>query len=325
MLNDFIAGNEPDILFYFASGSDSAPILRKVVPISEIIAAYPQLHIVADAHLTEPDGLIYAVPVRPFYEGLFVNTDLFEQYDIPLPHTWDQLEYAVTAFRAHDVIPISVSLSDIPHYLAEFVILACATPEEYAAHPASLEELPASWLEGMALIHRLWTLGAFAPDASATTESAASQLFRDKKAAMQIDGSWFANTLPDESMETTQVLPVPVRHEHSRGVVIGGTSMGFYLTRRAWNSDRRDAAVDLFATLTSSDSLAALGRGFTSGKLYRSAADLLENATHLSSPIQDAMSKEARETWLLDCIIPLALGTMTPEACWEQVMALKPF
>ena len=33
VLNDFAAGNEPDVLFFFARGADSAPILSRVIPI----------------------------------------------------------------------------------------------------------------------------------------------------------------------------------------------------------------------------------------------------------------------------------------------------
>lgn len=41
VLYDFAAGNEPDILFFFAASADSAPFWSRVVPISEINAAYP--------------------------------------------------------------------------------------------------------------------------------------------------------------------------------------------------------------------------------------------------------------------------------------------
>ena len=43
------------------------------------------------------------------------------------------------------------------------------------------------------------------------------------------------------------------------------------------------------------------------------------------SPRQDAMNKNAREAWLLECIPAVAEGTMTAEECWEKVMALSPF
>ena len=106
---------------------------------------------------------------------------------------------------------------------------------------------------------------------------------------------------------------------------IGGVSMGFYLTRKAWNSPaRRDAAVSLLALLTAPESLRRLGNGQISGALERSVAEMTEGREMLS-PLQDAMNREARETWLLKCVPAVAEGLMTPEECWAEVMALAPF
>ena len=325
VLSDFAVGNEPDVLFFFACSGDSAPILRKMVPIGEINAAYPELDLPESDALRESDGVIYAIPARPYYEGLFVNTDLFEQYGLPLPDTWEHLEEAVAGFAAAGVTPIAVSFSDIPHYLAECAVLACATPEEYAMRPLSSDEVPRSWLDGMALIRRLYELGAFPADALNTSESRTSQMFRDKQAAMQFDGSWFANTIPPENMDTVAVLPVPGRGGEG-GAVIGGVSMGFYLTRRAWEDpDRRDAAVGLLAWLTSPEHLAQLNRQQVGGQLQESADALLAGADELMGPVQDDMNKDAREVWLLNCVPAVAEGRMSPEECWENVMALMPF
>lgn len=325
VLSDFAVSNEPDVLFFFACSADSAPILRKMVPISEINGEYPELNLLESDALREADGVVYAIPSRPYYEGLFVNVDLFEQYDLPLPDTWAHLEEAVKGFAAAGVTPIAVSFSDIPHYLAECCLLACATPEEYAARPASLDEVPQSWHEGMALIRRLYELGAFPADALNTSETVTSQLFRDGRAAMQFDGSWFANTLPAERMDHVRVLPVP-RYAGEGGAVIGGVSMGFYLTRRAWDDPaRRDAAVGLLAWLTSPENLARLSSEQTSGALRESAEALLKDAGALLDPVQDAMNKDAREAWLLNCVPAVADGGMTPEQCWEKVMGLMPF
>ena len=100
--------------------------------------------------------------------------------------------------------------------------------------------------------------------------------------------------------------------------------MGFYLTRRAWNSGRRDAAVGLLAELTSQDSLQRLGNILLSGRLEASAEQMREGR-NMVSPLQDAMNRNARETWLLECIPAVAAGNMTAEECWEKVMALSPF
>ena len=158
VLNDFAAGNEPDVMFFFAANADSAPILDKVVPISEINAAYPDLKLTENAVLTEADGKVYAIPSRPFWEGLFVNTDLFEQYGLELPTDWAKLETAIAKFNEVGIVPIAVSLSDIPHYIAEFAIIASGTPQEHMARPKTIEEVPDSWYEGMDLIAKLYTM-----------------------------------------------------------------------------------------------------------------------------------------------------------------------
>lgn len=327
VLNDFAAGNEPDVMFFFAANADSAPILDKVVPISEINAAYPDLKLTENAVLTEADGKVYAIPSRPFWEGLFVNTDLFEQYGLELPTDWAKLEAAIAKFGEVGIVPIAVSLSDIPHYIAEFAIIASGTPQEHMARPKTIEEVPDSWYEGMDLIAKLYAMGAFAKDVNATTEAVTSQMFKDKKAAMQIDGSWFANGIPAANMDTTIVMPFPTYAEDAdKTAFIGGVSMGFYLTRKAWDDPaKRDAAVQLLAHLTNADSATKIGGYQFTGKLLESSYEMINNANYMLSPFQDSMTKEAREAWLLGCISSIADGSMTAKECWEKVIALKPF
>ena len=325
VLKDFAAGNEPDILFFFAAGADSAPLLSRVVPLETINREYPGLDLPETEALREADGKVYAVPVRGFWEGLYVHTDLFEQYGAPLPEDWASLLEAIRIFRENGIIPIAISLSDIPHYLAEMSLLACVTAEEQQARPASFEEVPASWLEGMAVIRELAEAGAFADNAGSTYERETTDLFLEKKAAMQMDGSWLATSFTAEMMETIAVLPMPRRNgEGTSNCYPGGVSMGFYLTRRAWDSARRDAAVALFAELTSEDSIRRLGNIVISGRLLDSA-DALQEGRIMVSPMQDAMNNQAREVWLLECIPAVAAGKMTPEECWRRVMALDPF
>ena len=327
VLYDFAAGNEPDVLFFFAANADSAPILSKVVPISEINATYPELDLLENQAVAEADGNVYAIPVRPFWEGLFVNKDLFEQYGLELPTTWDKLERAIAVFRQEDIVPISVSLSDIPHYLAEMAILVSGPVTEHKARPQTLEDVPASWFRGMELIRHLQQIGAFADNAHATTEERSSQPFREKKAAMQIDGSWFANSIPAENMNTTIVMPMPAYAEDADSrAFVGGTSMGFYLTRKAWEDpEKRDAAVALLSWLTQKESIRALGGQGLSGALLESSYALLDNSDVMLRPFQDDMNKDARETWLLECVSAVAEGSMTAEECWANVMALRPF
>jgi raffinose/stachyose/melibiose transport system substrate-binding protein len=126
-------------------------------------------------------------------------------------------------------------------------------------------------------------------------------------------------------MDSLAVLPMPLKNgEGSSSCYVGGVSMGFYLTRRAWDSGHRDAAVGLLKELTSEESIWELGSSSLSGKLLNSANDL-QTGRQMVSPLQDAMNNRAREKWLLQCIPAVAEGTMTPEECWQRVMALNPF
>ena len=326
VLNDFAAGNEADVLFYFAKTADSAPILNRVVPISEINAAYPDLTLKENPLSAEADGVIYSIPVRPFWEGLFVNTDLFTQYGLELPTDWAKLETAIKKFNDVGIVPISVSFADVPLYIVEFLIIACCTPDEHKARPFSTYEVPDSWKEGMALLNKLYNMGAFARDASATTEAVTSQLFRDKKAAMQLDGSWFANGIPEASWDTTAVMPFPVyAGDADPNAFIGGVSMGFYLSRKAWNDpNKRDAAVNLLAFLTNEENGRQLSTFTFGGELLQSSYELLDNEQVMLPPIQDAMNAEARSAWFAR-IPALVNGTADPAQVWADVMALNPF
>lgn len=327
VLNDFAAGNEADVLFYFSCTSDSVPILRKVVPIEEINEAYPELNLPVSPTLQEADGKVYAIPVRPYWEGLFCNVDLFEQVGAPLPTDWSKLEEAVQKFRAAGITPFSASLSDIPHYIAEASILSASTPAEYAACPRSLAELPDSWIEGMDLIARMYEMGAFSPDVNTTSEVITSQMFRDKKAAMQVDGSWFANGIPEKNWDTTLVLPFPTTNERANPeAFVGGASMGFYISRKAWSDPfKRDAVVDLLAHLTTSEHAASLADFSFGGELYASSLRLISSgAGNMLKPIQDRMDPAARQVWF-SRIPAIADGSLSAREAWADVLAAGPF
>lgn len=327
VLNDFAAGNEADVLFFFSCTSDSLPILGKVVPIGEINAAYPGVNLPEDPLLRERDGKVYAISTRPYWEGLFCNTDLFAQVGAELPTDWVKLEEAVRKFKAAGITPISASFSDIPHYIADAAILSASSPEEYTASPGSMAELPESWIRGTELIARLYAMGAFPADVNATSEAVTSQRFRDKEAAMQVDGSWFANGIPEANWDSTVVIPFPTTGERADPLAfLGGASMGFYVSRKAWNDPgKRDAAVDLLAHLTTGENAAALSDFAFGGELYASSLRMIEAGEgHKFKPIQDRMDPQARSIWF-SMIPSVADGTVSAREAWEKVMEANPF
>lgn len=324
VLKDFASGNEADVLFYFMGTADSEPMLSRVVPIREINEAYPALCLPENPDCREADGQVYAIPVREYWEGMFCNADLFAQYGLDLPTTWEALEKAIVVFRQNGIVPIAVSLSDMPHYIAEFCILSCGSAREHSARPQKDEPVPESWMEGMRLLRRLYAMGAFADNVNTTSDSAANRLFFNKQAAMKLDGSWFANGLPAQNMDSTVVLPFP-GYTGGAGAAFKGVSMGFYLSRQAWNTpSRRDAAVSLLSHLATGENAKALGGFAYSGLLKESADAMLAAMPSAQKPFQDDMAQDARSLWF-SCIPAIAQGRMTPESMWRDVMALEPF
>lgn len=324
VLKRFAAGDEPDVLYFFAAGADSRLLLNRLVPLEEINAAYPEAAFPAEDVMKEADGRVYAVPLYSFWEGLYVNTELFSRFGLDLPTDWDSLVRAVRVFRAAGIVPISVSLSDIPHYLAEFAMLACVPPAELALRPAAYGEVPDSWFDAMRLIRELYELGAFPEDASFTAESVTTGLFLDGGAAMQFDGSWQVPSFSEKLADRVAVLPMPLRGGGQAECYPGGVSMGFFLTRKAWNSPRRDAAVSLLSWLTSKESRQKMDNRQMTGVLL-SSWEQMTGGRHMSQPLQDAMNQRARETWLLECVPAVADGSMSAEECWRKVMDMNPF
>lgn len=255
---DFAAGNEPDVLQFFTDATANQLIaMDKFVTIEEIREEYPEY--AGDTwdwaleQVANGDGVMRAVPTTGVWEGLYVNEDLFEQYDIPLPTDWDSFLYAVEAFREKNVIPVACSLSNVPHYWLEYLLLYTAGEESYLSVGKTGRE---DWIKAVETFAVLRQMGAFPDDTDSITNEYAQELFAEKQAAMLLEGSWYLPAVQDT--EHTIVLPFPGVPEQKTesGTVIGGMTSGFYITRRAWNDpNKRDAAVRYVMAQTSSEAV----------------------------------------------------------------------
>ena len=127
---DFSVGNEPDVIQFFTDATaDTIIATDKLVSVEEIRAEYPDYAKdtldSALAAAANTDGVQRAVPTTGYWEGLFCNKDLFDQYDLELPTDWASLEKAITTFKENDIIPIACSLNNVPHYWIEFSDALC--------------------------------------------------------------------------------------------------------------------------------------------------------------------------------------------------------
>lgn len=336
---DFATGNEADINFFF-TGADVEAIIEqgRVVPLNEINSAYPDVAKdvspgVLDSVRTA-DGNVYAIPMTGFYEGLFVNKALFDQYGLELPTTWENLEKAIEVFNENGIVPFAGPIAQ-SHYMIEHFVYASAGAE---GHQNVLDgEVPQTWVDGLNNIKALYDKNAFAADALAMDIELAQILFRNEQAAMILEGSWFIGGCSEELQGKMTVLPMPAAPGGAKdpSSIVGGFSSGYYLSRAAFESDsKREAAVALLDYLTTADAIKEIAQangGSPSAPvvvdgLPQVAVDghtMAANAKALSMPIDSRLTPEAFNYIVKEGVPFIAFGERTAEEVLAEVKNIQ--
>ena len=350
VLTDFMTGSEPDVLFYFTN-ADADPFINagKVVSIEEIREEYPDYatNMKESMMAVASDGLHYAVPSSGFWETLFVNTAVLEQCGVAVPgadYTWEAFLRDCETIKEAGFTPIACSLYEIPHYWFEFAVMNNGSLASHLEVP-TLDETGAlrddaasrKWIAALEDIRLLYEAGYFPRNTLTATDAETVALFGRGEAAFLIDGSWkvgyFTKNFP-EALDSIQVRFVPGKGERLATDAIGGISMGYFITRKAWEDPRtREAAVEFVFHMTSEEVLGsfvttevtALVNGAAPkglNTLQNSAADAIVELTGVVGAVQDAISGEAKSD-LFANIQKVVTGQMTPAEAVESAIRLN--
>ncbi len=333
---DFSVGNEPDVLQFFTDATANTIIATdKFVTMDEIKAEYPEYAKdtldAAMAAVTNTDGVSRAVPTTGYWEGLYCNKDLFDQYGLELPTDWASLTEAISVFNENDIIPIACSLNNVPHYWIEFLMLYAAGEEGYKTVP---ETAPQDWVTGLNTFKTLRDLGAFPEDTDTVDDAYVGQLFKDKKAAMQLDGSWYLGGVTET--DNTVVIPFPgiENQKAATGALVGGMSSGFYITKKAWEDpDKRDAAVKFVMAHTNKESVQKYWNGNGQAAcavdpidgmspLALSGLDYSSKATSISAPTDSRIDPEAYKV-IVAGIVKVSTGELSAEDLLNEALKIN--
>lgn len=350
VLTDFMTGSEPDVLFYFTN-ADADPFINagKVVSIEEIREEYPDYatNMKESMMAVASDGLHYAVPSSGFWETLFVNTAVLEQCGVAVPgadYTWEAFLRDCETIKEAGFTPIACSLYEIPHYWFEFAVMNNGSLASHLEVP-TLDETGAlrddaasrKWIAALEDIRLLYEAGYFPRNTLTATDAETVALFGRGEAAFLIDGSWkvgyFTKNFP-EALDSIQVRFAPGKGERLATDAIGGISMGYFITRKAWEDPQtREAAVEFVFHMTSEEVLGsfvttevtALVNGAAPkglNTLQSSAADAIVELTGVVGAVQDAISGEAKSD-LFANIQKVVTGQMTPAEAVESAIRLN--
>lgn len=270
IMSAFEAGTEPDVLFYF-TGADSNKLVEagQVVPIDEIRSAYPDYAgNMKDEMLAKSpvDGKSYAVPVNGYWEALYVNKKVLADCGVDIPDadtTWGQFLEDCRIIAEKGYVPIAASLYEVPHYWFEFCVFNNGSLETHANLPASSsDEIGQVWAAGLNDIKELFDSDLF-PDNTTTAANAVTDvLMIDNKAAFMIDGSWKIGWFSENAADINNftVTFVPGKGERRSTDLIGGISMGYFITQKAWNNPEKQAAcVEFVQAMTTDEVVATFG------------------------------------------------------------------
>lgn len=350
VLTDFETGSEPDVLFFFTN-ADSEPIInaKKVVSIEEIRSVYPEYadNMKDSMMAAAGDGKHYAVPSAGFWENMFVNKAVLDACGVKVPdsnYTWDQFLRDCETIKGNGYTPIACSLFEVPHYWFEFMVMNNGSLNNHLQVPTVDAEghlvdddVSQKWIAALEDIKALYDAGYFPSNTLTATDAETVSLFGEGEAAFLIDGSWkcgyFANNHAD-NLEDYVVCCVPGKGSRRATDTIGGISMGYFITRKAWeNPDKQAAAVAFVEQLTSDETLStfvttevtALKNGASPSGLnaiQQSAAECNAHITGIVGAVQDTITAEAKGD-LFANIQKVVTGQMTAAEAIESAMKLN--
>jgi len=344
VMTDFETGTEPDVLFYF-NGSDSDAIIEagKVVSLDEIRAEYPEYADNMKDDLlvaSSVDGKVYSVPVNGYWESLFINTKVLEAAGVDVPgadYTWDQFLADCQTIKDAGYTPIAVSLQEVPHYWFEFAVYNNGTTEDHLTVPtSSTDEAGLEWAAGLEDIKALYEAGYLPENTLTATDAETVQMLADGEAAFLIDGSWkigFFQTNCADHLEDFALSYVPAKGDRQATDLIGGISMGYYITKQAWDDpEKRDAAVKFVEYMTSDEQVSifsvtavtALKNGVTASddldSLQQSAIAMCADATSVVGAVQDSLTSEQRSD-LFANVKNIVVGKITAAEAIDSALA----
>lgn len=345
VMSDFETGKEPDVLFYF-TGADANSLIanKKVVPISEIRkynADYAANMKDSMMPVSTVDGRQYAVPVNGYWEGLYINKKVLAECGIEVPgadYTWEQFLHDCSTTKEKGYIPIACSLNEVPHYWFEFCVYNYGNVYNHAALPGnSADETGQNWVNGLGDIKKLYDNGFYPEDTTAITDSEANALMTNDQAAFMIDGSWKIGWFQENAADINDfaVTYVPAKMERKPTDIIGGLSMGYYITQKAWDDPKkRDACIEFVLAMTTdevvttfgSTSVTALKNGTTppedADPLVLSALAMTKGCTAITPAAQDGLSPTSRNALFAD-VKKIVIGELTPAQAIDNCLSLQ--
>jgi len=336
---DFASGNDPDV-FGLWPGSDINMLIKagKVADLTGLLEEDPDWKKSFNPKMwdyTTYNSKIYGLPLEIIFECMFINRDLFQKYNIPVPQNYEELKTAVLMFRKEKIVPIAFNTYAEGTYLYQNFIAVVGGKYDTES-PFHEGKIKPSHLKTLGYIKELYDMGAFPENCFTMTNNERNILFKEKKAAMIVQGSWFIGEFAADDY-SVDIIPFPyVEGEDAdkRAMVYGIGGGSFHMSIAATENEKKhEASVRLLKALTSPETAAffATETGMISNvdisdyniqyrRLTVKGKELIEQANLLAGPLDSFVDRTSWEQDIAQQFPYFLSGKITAEEMWENAI-----
>lgn len=225
--------SQGDVFFCWGGGS-AKPYVESgaVLALDDYMKEYGVYDEILDGTLTYGtfDGKVYGLPLKQWAGVLFCNQELFDQYNVKIPETWDDLMEAVKTFRANGLTPMVLGAKDAWHIgmIQNALAVRTAGPDYMNAALAGEATMDCPEIVKSAeLLVELNNAEAFCTGTLGIGSEEAQEEFYMGMVPMYFGGSWCASGCdsPDNSLQgkvTVTQLPTVEGGKGDRTAYSGG-------------------------------------------------------------------------------------------------------
>ncbi len=252
-------GSQGDVFMCWGGGYAQSYVEAGVVlPLDEYFESSGALDDMLDGALTycTYDGQAYGLPLKQWAGTLFCNQDLFDQYNVEIPKTWDQLMTAVETFRANGVTPMVLGAKDAWHIgMIQNALAVCPPGPDYMNQALMGEatfDTP-EIVQSAQLTVDLMNAGAFVDGTLGIGSEEAQEEFYMGMVPMYYGGSWCAAGCdnPDNAISQCEVtvtqMPTVEGGKGDENTYSGGV-IDFFMINA--NTEHPDEAFDFALGMT---------------------------------------------------------------------------
>lgn len=253
-------GDLPEILMVDSGTIGILAESGSILPLDEYVEKFRLADYYNDSimqnTLYSPDGHMYQFQMGSISPILwYYNTEIFEENNVKVPENYEELLAAVKAFREKEIIPMAMFGKE-PWPLGAFFDSFAVKEVPGGCYALSKGEVMASDEKIQKAVGKIETLieaGIFQDGVTNTDFDTASALFKEGKAAMMMNGSWYTGDVVGPMADKVDIMTsYPTADAGSEGVNElcmsgGGDTNGMAVTATAKDTELAAKIAFLFA------------------------------------------------------------------------------